>query len=426
MKWIILNKLKHLENYLYHYLKVSEDYKSHNLENLHYYYRSPEDFLFFKPDRALLVTNNIEDNEKYFLQIAKKNNILVSLISENLLLNNELLDSVYYINEKENYLDNKPAYNYNYTNMHLALPKILNWIKRKKKGVFNFFNLEKHNLKIDIKDNYIKPSEGVDIKEDIVCLDKAKKVNIYMPSYYRFEKTKKSILDMIELSKYSIHDIKIYIGDNNTKIKEMREWLFKIDKEKEIIKVYFSDNNIGKANIINYMDKNIARQDYDYLFSIDSDMVIDHKTDIFDKMIEILETGNNIGLVASNQSELSQHWYGKTVFTRKSRGFNLGFTNNGIGISGGCILMKKSDWQKVGGYKIDHDIYTGDDSILTYNVFRILGKVAVIAHDCILKHPKGEEDEKGYTDWKMESWKRDNINFIKDNYKGSNVKGYFD
>ena len=41
-------------------------------------------------------------------------------------------------------------------------------------------------------------------------------------------------------------------------------------------------------------------------------------------------------------------------------------------------------------------------------------------------HPPPEEDEKGYSEWKRKSWMRDNVSFIKDNYKGTNKKGYFD
>ena len=183
--------------------------------------------------------------------------------------------------------------------------------------------------------------------------------------------------------------------------------------------------------VVNYMDNNIARKDYDYIFSIDSDMRLEkelnkNKENVFDKMIEILEICSNVGLVASNQSELSQHWYDNTVSVKEDRNFKLGVTSNGIGVSGGCICLRKEDWNKIGGYKENHDVYTGDDSILTYNVFRKLGKEAVIAHDYYLKHPKGDENEKEYTDWKRKSWQRDNINFIKDNYTGSNTKGFYD
>ena len=42
-------------------------------------------------------------------------------------------------------------------------------------------------------------------------------------------------------------------------------------------------------------------------------------------------------------------------------------------------------------------------------------------------HPTHEsEEEKGYMEWKMESWKRDGLKFLKDGYTGSNTKGYYD
>ena len=427
MKWLIYSSIKHIEDYLYHYIKNFSE--KDNV--LFYYYKNLEDFDFFKPERVLLLSDSIDDNQTYFLHKAKSLNLFTALITENQKLTNDMLDSIYYVREKENFLNNQKLFNYNFTNMHLALPKILKWIKKKKKGKYNFFNSEKREIDDNEKENYILPSQGVDIEEMIVDTDIRKKINIYTPTYYRFEKTKNSILDIIELAKLSKHDIKIYIGDNNTNLDEMREWLKNIENSENMVSVYFSEENIGKANIVNYMDKNFSRKDYDYIFSIDSDMRRDttnNKLDdnVFDKMVEILENGENIGLVASNQSELSQHWYNRTVFTRESRGYTLGYTNNGVGVSGGCIVLRKSDWDKIGGYKENHDIYTGDDSILTYNVFRILGKVAVIAHDFYLKHPTINEDEKGYTLWKQESWKRDNLNFIKDNYTGSNKKGYFD
>ena len=271
---------------------------------------------------------------------------------------------------------------------HLCMPKIISWIKKKKTGQYKFFNSEKHKLNEKENSNYIVPSEGVEIKEEIINIKERKKINIYIPTYHRYKKTKASIEDIIQLSKNSIHDIQIYIGDNNSN-EEMKEWLRKLK-----VNVYFSEKNIGKSMIINYMHKNIARQDSDYVFSIDSDMRKDNCDDIFDKMIVILETCANIGLVASNQSDLSQHWYGKTVTVKNNRGFNLGYTNNGIGVSGGCICMRTKEWNIIGGYKENHAIYTGDDSILTYNVFRKLNKEAVVAHDYYLRHPKPADDEK--------------------------------
>ena len=254
-----------------------------------------------------------------------------------------------------------------------------------------------------------------------------KKVNIYMPVYYRFLKTQKSINSILELTRKSKHEIKLYIGDNNTKIKEMQEWLDTLsDKGIVVVK---NETNIGKAMIINKLHSVYSTPDLDYVFSIDSDMYVSEKIDYnpLDKMIEILEKCDNIGLVSSNQSQSCHHWFGKTIFPKSNNGYNLGYTNNGIGVAGGCIVMKASDWDKVGGYKNDHDIYTGDDSILTYNVERKLCKDPVVAMDFYMVHPDIEgEEEKGYQEWKNKSWARDNVQFIKDGYKGGSKKGYWD
>lgn len=429
MKWIILNQIPHLQHYIFHYLKQPENYK-------HFNYRITEDFDFFQPDRAILLTNNFNNQTKRFIEDAKENKIFISLITENnSLYENNDFENIFLVREKDTYINNnfeKEIFNFNISNMHLCMPKIISWIKRKKKGCYKFFNKEFHSQNdLSQENNYVQPSDGVEIEEKNINLREKKKINIYIPTYYRLEKTKASIEDIITLSKDSIHDIKIYIGDNNTKLDDMKEWLKELHEKEEMVEVYFNEKNQGKAMVVNYMDRNIARKDYDYIFSIDSDMRIEKKLNklnenVFDKMIEILETCSNIGLVASNQSELSQHWYGNTVNVIKDRNFNLGVSSNGVGVSGGCICLKKSDWNKIGGYKENHDVYTGDDSILTYNVFRKLGKIAVIAHDFYLRHPKGEEDEKDYTEWKRNSWQRDNFNFIKDNYTGNNTKGFYD
>ncbi len=434
MKWIVYNQIPYLQHYIYFYLKQPENFK-------HLYYRDSDDFSFFTPERALLITNKIDNKVERFINDSKKNNVFITLITENEELKTLEIPLIFLVRDKDNFiLNNSNKNNYNYTNMHLSLPKMLKWINKKKTGFFKFLNTEKHNI-INNNNNYIIPSNGVDISEKIIDIKTPKKVNIYTATYYRFEKTKKSIMSIIELAEDSIHDVKIYIGDNNTKNQEMREWLETINKNYEDVEVYFSDKNIGKANIINLLYKNIKdipgssegrdknnNNNVDYIFSIDSDMhtADEFKYNTFDKMIEILETCVNIGLVSSNQAELSQHWYGRTIEVRENMGFKLGYTFDGIGVAGGCVVLRKSDWDKIGGYKENHDIYTGDDSILTYNVFRKLGMEAVIAHDYFMVHPTGREDELEYTKWKMESWQRDNIKFIKDAYTGSNTKGFYD
>ena len=143
-------------------------------------------------------------------------------------------------------------------------------------------------------------------------------------------------------------------------------------------------------------------------------------------MIDCLERCDNVGLVSSNQKDCNQHWFTRGVIQYQERGFSVGYSADWVGVAGGCIVLRSEDWEAIGGYKENHDIYTGDDGILTYNISRKLGKRVLVCCDAELLHPKPGEDEKGYNEWKAKSWQRDKLNFIKDNYTGSNKKGYYD
>ena len=73
-----------------------------------------------------------------------------------------------------------------------------------------------------------------------------KKVNIYCPTYHRFEKTKESILSIIESIGLSDNDVHLYIVDNNSP-EEMKNWL--ISKSCENVTVQLLEENVGKVTI---------------------------------------------------------------------------------------------------------------------------------------------------------------------------------
>lgn len=298
---------------------------------------------------------------------------------------------------------------------HLINPGVING-----QDVINFYNFTKGITYIEEDITPYQHPDLININNKFLPI-KDKIINIYIPVYYRFNKTKNCIESIREAASKSKYDVKIYIGDNNTKLEVMKSWLQNIPEE-----VYFAPKNVGKANIVNKLHS--TARNSDYIFSIDGDMCADNTKDynIFDSMIECLEKGENIGLVSSFQYGQCEHWFNGTIQVRKSNNINLGFSKSGIGIAGGCIVMKTADWNKIGGYKENHDIYTGDDGILTYKVYRYLNKVCAVSMDYGMIHPGPEEDEKGYLEWKRKRWQKDNLNFLKDNYTGSIKKGYYD
>jgi hypothetical protein len=247
-----------------------------------------------------------------------------------------------------------------------------------------------------------------------------RKVNVYIPTYYRFEKTKASVESLIKFGRMSKYDVKFYIGDNNTKITEMREWLASL--EADDVKIHLCDVNRGKSGMVNRMVRDARK--CEYVMSIDSDMLANHN--YIDDMIFHLTRIENCGLVSANQDGCSQHWWGKTVFSQEKYGLKVGFSEQNVGIAGGCIVMRSYDWLKIGMYKEGHDVYTGDDGIVMGKVNRVLGKDVYVSENCSLFHPFPDETEKGYVEWKMKSWQRDNVQFLKEGYTGSNQKGYWD
>ena len=249
-----------------------------------------------------------------------------------------------------------------------------------------------------------------------------KSVNIYLPTYHRLEKTKTSLESIIRDVQLSKYDVKIYIGDNSPNFPEMRQWLKTLENENVI--VHLGDKNLGKSGMVNHLYKNSRK--CRYLFSLDSDMVVEEGTNFVDNMLFHLTRLENCGMVSSNQLECSQHWIGKTVEVINKNGMNVGYSEDGVGIAGGCVCLRSADWEKIGMYREGHDIYTGDDGILTYNIKKILGKYVYISMDCSLIHPFPGEEEKDYTQWKGESWRRDQLQFLKDGFKGQNRKGFFD
>ena len=288
--------------------------------------------------------------------------------------------------------------------------------------ILSFYNLETQTEKGNF-DSYLKGNWefGLSPIEDFFTESFEKKVNIYLPTYYRFEKTKESIESILKDIEKSQYDVKVYIGDNNTKDSEMKDWLSSLRSEK--VEVYFSKKNIGKGMIVNHLYRNSRK--CDYLFSIDSDMKVETENFV-DSMLFYLTRIQNCGLVSSEQTGLSQHWWNRGVVKDTREGFQVGYSPQGVGVAGGCLCLRKIDWEAVGMYKENHDIYTGDDGILCHNIQNKLGKDVLISCDCKLFHPPPVKEEEDYAKWKMESWQRDQLKFLKEDYVGSNKKGFYD
>ena len=144
-------------------------------------------------------------------------------------------------------------------------------------------------------------------------------------------------------------------------------------------------------------------------------------------MIKLLERGHNLGLVSSFQTGQSEHWFGRTVFEQRERGYRIGESKTGVGVAGGCVCIRGDDWERIRGYEESYDIYTADDAILMDKVDKILKKRAVVGIDFPFYHPPNREDDPGYTKWKRDRFQKDGLKYSEREYRKEELgKGYYD
>ena len=292
--------------------------------------------------------------------------------------------------------------------------------------ILKYYQIERENKNIVRGENRtcISSFPGFTKIENYFIEKEDAKINLYLPTYHRLEKTKTSLESIVSAAKLSKYDVKIYLGDNSPNFPELREWLQELDQREEMVSVHLGKKNIGKSGMVNHLYKNSRK--CDYLFSIDSDMIVDEGHNFVDEMIFHLTRLENCGLVSSNQKDCNQHWFGKTVEEVERNGMKVGYSPDGVGIAGGCVCLRSKDWEAIGMYKENHDIYTGDDGIVTHNIEKILGKYVYVSVDCSLTHPSPGENEKEYAEWKGKSWQRDQLKYLNQDYTGENRKGFYD
>ena len=303
-----------------------------------------KDINFFKPDIIYIYEKDKCDTSNIYTVYITSNNFKAS---KN--------DMVCYIKPFDYETITQDKFHYKkLTHIESAIPEIIETSLNKKKGNIDFVNpgfisiqdiLKLYKLNdsfnkefLDNMDTHLNEEDTYTYKhklspiKNFFAINYTKKVNIYIPTYYRFNKTKKSVESILKCASISNYDIKIYIGDNNTNIPEMRNWLSSIECD-----VFFFDENKGKGHAVNSLHRQARNSDY--VISFDSDLYTDdYSKNIIDEMIFILEFGFNIGIVSSNQYDLCQHWFDGTIKIFEERGMKMGETKDGVGIAGDALF----------------------------------------------------------------------------------------
>ena len=226
-----------------------------------------------------------------------------------------------------------------------------------------------------------------------------KKVNIYCPTYHRFEKTKRSILSTIDSIDISNHDVHFYIVDNNSPT-EMKDWL--ANQSCDNVTVELLSENVGKGSAVNQIHKK-ARES-DYVISIDSDLINKRGINWIDMLVDVMEQDKEWGLIACSQEGLNCHIVQSLSKVKKVGQYNIKYGS--IGIGGGALIISSSDFTNVGGYT-NQDIFIGDDGELMASVTHKLRKLCGVCEQSILYHPHPNEGlESEYQKWKSDKARR--------------------
>ena len=222
-------------------------------------------------------------------------------------------------------------------------------------------------------------------------------INIFTPVYHRFNATKDSLESVIKCMNASVYPCKLFIGVNGVENIEMEVWLKSLYSDK--VSIYFSDKNVGKAEIINQMYA--KNNECTHVISIDSDMVAD-EGNFIDGMVWAIEHFPDFGLLSSFQKGMDCHIWSdmgglEKIATKEHCVIKYGNKNC---VAGGCVILKKEIWDLVGCYSTYGKVYGYDDAFLMSAVCKHGLDVGVL-DNVKLTHPF--DSDEGYRAWKQQN-----------------------
>jgi hypothetical protein len=172
-------------------------------------------------------------------------------------------------------------------------------------------------------------------------------------------------------------------------------------------KKYLKQNkNYGKAYNVNLLTSDL--EDYDLLFTIDSDIILLEETDYNFELKRISEI-ENLGVVALNQKEGNCHLIKHLNKHIIINGQKYVWNNNSGGIAGGCLVIDFNFWKKINGYRI-MGVYAGDDAYLFVDAKKH-NKFFALNTDVSVIHPIETNSE--YQKWKVKVCQRESNGKVK-------------
>jgi hypothetical protein len=166
------------------------------------------------------------------------------------------------------------------------------------------------------------------------------------------------------------------------------------------IRIFDVGENIGKPKMINHMTQ--SRNDYDFVVSIDSDMIAEDRNWLV-KMLIVFGNYNHtkkLGALCSNQSGHNVHMVDSyQVIKKKVKGMTLITSPSNDGVAGGVLMTPLRVWHQLKGYRA-FNLYGSDDGHYARDCFRN-NYVMAYVDEISFYHPLPNDD--GYAKWKSKA-----------------------
>lgn len=167
------------------------------------------------------------------------------------------------------------------------------------------------------------------------------------------------------------------------------------------VMLYHFKKNLGKGRVCNYVIENYCKTHgpVDELFMFDNDIVFeDCEEDIVQMLLEQRSELNAVSemkypVVSCNFKEHQVHNEGVLDFGKKVIHGVMRCSTGRFGcIGGGCWLVSKPHWDKVGGYTTDA-IYGKDDGKFYLDTIKMKDRMVALSQDIYVIHPSDDDIE---------------------------------
>lgn len=246
---------------------------------------------------------------------------------------------------------------------------------------------------------------------------------IFVPVYYREEKTKKCLASLLktefkknQISLNIIFNIGINGAEETLYNYIMHDFQLHAKQKNFQITIHPWRHNHGKPKAVNMMVNHVVENTtLDYVASCDSDIILINSDWLVDT-IYAFETFNDskrkLGALCPDQLQDNCHVLKNNVNTYKWENNEIQWKSGNVGTAGGVLITPYKVWQELKGYTA-HRIYGSDDGHYADLCSR-KGYIMAVLKTVKVIHP--HERDQGYNRWKR--------SILQDKLTNEDKKGY--